>query len=94
MRSIGGLLGLLALASFVAGGFLILVFFGNFRMNHPTHLLILLLGCLGPLVSLAASVLLVARPNPKHLWLAVVAVACVAGFFWAFSLPGARGIIH
>lgn len=94
VKSMGCLMGLLALASLSVGGFLILVFFGNFRLNHSAHVLILLFGCLGPLLCLASSILLFTRPYPKHLWLALVAIACLAGFFWAFSLPDARGIIH
>lgn len=94
IRSIGCLMGLLALASIAVEGFLFLVFLGNFSMKDPTHLLILLLGCLGPLLSLASLILLFARPYRKHLWLAVVAMACIVGFFRALSLPGARGIIH
>ncbi len=94
MKSFGGLLGVLAMAALVPCGFVIIVFFGNFNMSRPTHLLILLLGCLGPLLSLASSILLIARPHPRHLWLALLAVACVTGFFWALSLPGAQGIIH
>lgn len=94
VRIIGIPIGLLAVASALFFGFLIVVFFDNFNLARSAHLLVLLIGCGSPLLCLIASVLMIAHPKPRYLWLGLLAVLSVLGFFWALALPGARGIIH
>ena len=94
VRIIGIPIGLLAVASALFFGFLIVVFFDNFNLAQSAHLLVLLIGCGSPLLCLVASVLMIVRPRPRYLWLGLLAVLSVLGFFWALALPGARGIIH
>ena len=94
VRIIGIPIGLLAVASALLFGFLIVVFFDNFNLARSAHLLVLLIGCSSPLLCLVASLLMIVRPRPRYLWLGLLAVLSVLGFFWALALPGARGIIH
>ncbi|HEY1120076.1 MAG TPA: hypothetical protein VGE67_00690 [Haloferula sp.] len=92
---IGGLFGLAGLIAILPGGILLLsTLTGNWDLGNPTYLLILCLGCLTPALLLTSSVLLIARPNPKYLLLGSLGFACAVGFIQAFSLPGAKNILH
>ena len=92
---IGGLFGVAGLIAMLPGGILLLsTLTGNWDLGNPTYFLILCLGCLTPALFLTSSGLLIARPHPKYLWLGSLGFACAVGFIHAFSLPGAKNLLH
>ena len=73
---------------------LVAIFFGNFNLQKPAHLGILLGTCLSIPVGISAPFVFLRTPSIPRLLLVAVAVILAVFTYWLWSIPAARGLIH